>query len=142
MGEEKKGSTSIWWGVVFVLFVGYSLNRCLGCDGHVDEEDFVGTYITTDKAGQTFVLELKGDNTATLTKKGTDDVFYCSWSYWVLSSEAHVDLVFSDNPPMLVFDGGYSDRMYCPKMVDGWLYHDDDARKAKNPKRRLSIKKK
>lgn len=141
MGEAKKDSTSIWWVVAFVLFVGYSLHRCLGCDGHVDDENFVGTYEIVDKAKQTFILTLKEDKSATMTIKGTNQSYYCSWDYWVLSNESYVKISFSDDPPTLVFDGGVAVSMWGPQIRDEWLYFDNSAREAKNPKQRLPIKK-
>lgn len=131
----------LWQVILFIAFVFYGLSNCLGCDDSTKDEEFAGTYEIVDKTKQIYVLTLKEDKTATMVAKGSSKTYYCSWNYYDLYTEPHVEIHFSDDPPALVFDGGVAITMWNPKMQDNWLYFDYDARKAKNPKRRLPIKK-
>lgn len=106
-----------------------------------DDENasITGTYEVKDKIGQTLVLTLKDDKTATVTLEGK--TYYCSWKRSANIGDGEVELRFSDDPPALVFEGGVAETMYYPEILGGWLYYNYTARKAKNPNRRLAIKK-
>lgn len=105
-----------------------------------DDENagITGTYEVTDKIGQTMVITLKDDKTATVTLDG--NTYYCSWNH-ISYGDGEVEMRFSDDPPALVFEGGVAETMYGPEILGGWLYYNYSARKAKNPNRRLAIKK-
>lgn len=139
--EATAKSFKPWEVVLFIAIVVFFLNQCIGCDDSTKDKEFIGTYEIVDKANQTYILTLKEDKTATMMAKGSNKTYYCSWNYFDLYTEPHVQIEFSDDPPALAFGGGVALTMWQPKMQDNWLYFDYDARKAKNPKRRLPIKK-
>lgn len=108
-------------------------------DSDNENAGITGTYEVTDKIGQTMVITLKEDKTATVTLDGK--TYYCSWNRYANIGDGEVEVSFSDDPPALVFEGGVAETMYGPEILGGWLYYDYTARKAKNPNRRLQIKK-
>jgi hypothetical protein len=116
----------------------FSSDNKEGNSTNEEESNIPGTYEVTDEIGQTLIFTLKKDNTATVKIKGEEGTYYCSWEP---NDNNDISLDFSDEPPALMFNGGITETMYCPEISDGWLYYNYDALKAKNPKRRLPIRK-
>ena len=101
-----------------------------------------GTYEATDGIGRTLVLTLKEDKTGTATIKEEGKTYYCSWEHrdWH-HGEVVITFGYSHENPELVFEGGEEHCMDGSQMLDGWLYCDNSATDAKDPTRRLPIKK-
>ena len=106
------------------------------------EETICGTYEITDKVGCTIHLTLNEDETATITGvRGEGVTYYCTWKE-LKNLGLGIRIGFSDGKPYLVYEGGDDTNTYRNiYLKDGWLYKDEDALKAKNPKWRLKATK-
>lgn len=98
---------------------------------------YVGTYTVNDGV-HTWEIILKSDETCTMGLKGSGSVAYGSW--YIPYGEDCADLCFSDEHPVVFFPGG-EERLYGPKIKDGYFYKDYSSSEAKNPNRRLPITK-
>lgn len=99
----------------------------------------IGTYEVTDEIGNTWVIELKEDETATMHQKGDGYLVYGSWDPTNYLDYAP-GLEFFDERPILFFPSG-EESLFLPHIVDGYLYEDGSSAQAKNPRKRLSVKK-
>lgn len=108
------------------------------------EESFLGTYEVTDKVNCTIRITINDDETATVTGvRGENVTYYCSWHDFI-SSGGGIMLKFSDEMPLLVFEGGQDKDNAIWKrffLKDGWLYSEYNNAKSKNPKWRLKATK-
>lgn len=101
--------------------------------------DFVGKYEFTDIVDHTFVLSINDDKTAQLVVKGESNIFYGSIFINTISGEMEI---YFDELPEIVFPSTECGRgrMYVPLSAD-YIYKDGLAIDAKNPQKRLPIKK-
>lgn len=108
-----------------------------------EEEDAkkrgVGTYEFTDEVGHTWVIVLKSDETATCSLKDGSNLCYASWDPTNFLDYAP-GLEFNDESPVVWFPSG-QEKLYLPHIVDGYLYDTGSDAQAKNPRKRLKIKK-
>ena len=107
-----------------------------------DEEsnsDVTGTYQVTDEMGQTLILNLKEDKTATATIKEEGKTYYCTWRDF-RNIDHGIEIYFSDEKPYLVYDNGSSNNSYVA-LDKGWLYEDETKLQAQNPGWRLKATK-
>lgn len=108
------------------------------------EDSFLGVYEVTDKVGCTIRITINDDETATVTGvRGEDITYYCSWQDFI-SSGGGIMLKFSDEMPLLIFEGGQDEDNAVFKrffLKDGWLYSEYNNAKSKNPKWRLKATK-
>ena len=103
------------------------------------KREAVGTYEVTDEIGNTWVIELKEDETATIHQKGDSYLVYGSWDPTNYLDYAP-GLEFFDERPILYFPSG-KESLFLPNIVDGYLYDDGSSAQAKNPRKRLPVKK-
>ena len=96
---------------------------------------FEGTYKFTDKANQTWTLTLNKDKTAQI-KRG-NELHYGSWEE---SSIMYIRFDYED-APMIYFPFGPDRGTMIAISKDGYIYESIDAKEAKNPRKRLPIKK-
>jgi hypothetical protein len=108
------------------------------------EDSFLGVYEVTDKVGCTIRITINDDETATVTGvRGENITYYCSWQDFI-SSGGGIMLKFSDEMPLLIFEGGQDEKNAIFKrffLKDGWLYSEYNNAKSKNPKWRLKATK-
>ena len=106
-------------------------------------QNFIGTYEFTDEINNTWVLKLNSDETATIQLKGSDSPAYGSWSdWWAINNGNHlIHLSFDDQKPKVWFPAGEETCSYLNIINDGYIYFRDDDAKAKNPRKRLTLKK-
>ncbi len=104
-----------------------------------EESKIAGTYTVTDELNDTWVFKLNDDETATVQEKGSDTISYASWD-----DRRYINLgiciSFDEWKPRIVFPNGDIIGSY-PYIRDEYLYADQSAAEAKNPKRRLKITK-
>lgn len=100
---------------------------------------FVGTYEMVDEIGNTWVIKLNSDETATMGLKGGNEVAYASWDL-VNYLDYNPGLKFDDERMSVYFPSGEG-KPFLPCIKDGYFYLDPDATQAKNPRKRLPIKK-
>lgn len=101
----------------------------------------IGTYEVTDKIGQTLVITLKDDETATVTFEG--ETYYCTWvDYSSIQGGIQIAYDSSDKiRPCLVFEGGSDSFVRSGSLKDGWYYASYERAQANNPQWRLPVKK-
>lgn len=104
-----------------------------------DPGQFVGTYEMKDENGNTWVIKLNTDETATMGLKGESKVAYASWDLTNFL-DYNPGLKFDDERALVYFPSGL-EKPYLPKIVDGYFYLDSSAAQAKNPRKRLPITK-
>lgn len=99
---------------------------------------FTGTYQFTDKAGKVWIVNIKDDETATMNIKGNSYMYYAEWD----DSPYGVPLLqFGwDDSPYALFPSGKEGMSYAC-IDDGYIYCSNTAFSAKNPRKRLPIKK-
>lgn len=109
------------------------------------ENSFLGTYKITDKVGCTIHLTLNEDETATITGvRGEGITYYCSWFDSSYGEGKKIHISFSDDKPILVYEGGIENNKYNYEglyLKDGWLYSGNSNAESKNPKWRLKATK-
>lgn len=105
-----------------------------------NEASYVGTYELTDYADNVWEIVLNSDETCTMGVKGHESVAYGSWDL-TNYLDYTPGLEFSDDKPLVVFPSGTTERIFLPHIVDGYFYVNGSAAQAKNPKKRLPIKK-
>ena len=96
---------------------------------------YEGTYKFTDNANQTWTLTLSKDKTAQI-KRG-NELHYGSWEE---SSIMYIRFDY-DDAPMIYFPFGPEQGTLMSISKDGYIYESIDATEAKNPRKRLPIKK-
>ena len=99
---------------------------------------YKGTYKFTDNAGNTWVLTLNDDETAQI-KRG-NELHYGSWYDYENINRMYIDFAY-DDAPVISFPFGQQRGILMAISKDGYIYADMDARNAKNPRKRLPIKK-
>lgn len=99
-------------------------------DGRIE-----GSYELTDALNNKWILTLNNDRTATLDIKGTNSLFYGSWSV----SRSGIWLNFSQCP--IVFPSKAKGFVGHGEINNGYLYRTLSEAKAKNPRQRLPIRK-
>lgn len=99
--------------------------------------DFVGTYKVTDEAGVIWTIVLNADETVTFETEGGSK-YYGSWDIFPYKFPC---MSFGwDEWPYLYFPSGRED-VYHGCIKDGYFYSSNTAASAKNPNKRLPIKK-
>lgn len=101
--------------------------------------EYIGKFEMTDEAGQVFIITVNADETATIELQGGSFKGYGSWNDFPYD---YPDLSFSrDDSPNIYFPSGKEH--YFPGLIlcEGWAYDGSSAFKAKNPNKRLPIKK-
>lgn len=118
-------------------------NTNVGSDNSSSRDEsgtgFVGEYEFVDKVGVVWVLIIKNDNTATFNIKGDGYMYYASWD----DSPYNVPcLKFSswEDSPYINFQSGKETINYAC-VTDEFIYESNSAFCAKNPRKRLPIKK-
>lgn len=99
---------------------------------------YVGTYKFTDKTNKTWVLSLNSDKTAQI--KSGDELHYGSWEEYESLNTMYISFDY-DDAPMIYFPFGSERGMMISMSDDGYIYASVDAKDAKNPRKRLPIKK-
>ncbi len=99
---------------------------------------FEGTYKFTDKANQTWTLILNKDKTAQI-KRG-NELHYGSWTEYASINVMYISFDY-DDAPMIYFPFGSDRGTRMSISKDGYIYEDTSAEEAKNPRKRLPIKK-
>lgn len=102
---------------------------------------FNGTYEITDNAGTVWVLVLNSDETATIQKKNSGVKAYGSWDDFRSIYRADISIVFTDEPPVMLFPSGDTGQSHMSIGKDGYLYRESNDSKAKNPRQRLALRK-
>lgn len=108
---------------------------------------YVGVWKFTDKNNNQWVLTIKGDETAEVRVKGSNECAYASW--YKYKHMKYASFSCSDKGPRIMFPGtelkSYNDYQpgscgfFC---VDGeYIYENSSAADAKNPEMRLPITK-
>lgn len=99
---------------------------------------FTGKYQFTDKAGIVWIINLKDDETATMNVKGDSFMYYAEWD----DSPYGVPLLqFGwDEAPYANFPSG-KEGMHYTCIDDDYIYCSNTAFSAKNPRKRLPVKK-
>lgn len=103
----------------------------------------IGTYEFTDAAGQKWTLKLNSDDTATLESKG--NIYYGSWEIYGVTKLPTTHFEEWDKINMKFPDSDNMDSIYMTiDIANGYIYGGDTGGrtyKAKNPRKRLEIKK-
>lgn len=99
---------------------------------------YEGTYKFTDKANQTWTLTLNKDKTAQI--KSGDVLHYGSWTEYTSTNVMYISFDYED-APMIYFPFGPDRGTMIAISKDGYIYESIDAKKAKNPRKRLPIRK-
>lgn len=99
---------------------------------------YVGTYKFTDESNKTWVLSLNSDKTAQI--KSGDELHYGSWEDHEMINTMYIKFDYDDAPIVYFPLGGERGTMMAISK-DGFIYKDMDAKDAKNPRKRLPIKK-
>jgi hypothetical protein len=102
-----------------------------------NERQSVGTYVFTDCIGKFWELKLDADCSATL--KHNKDVYYASWHNYSKSDSPYFCFDY-EMCPCVMFPSGAKNVWY-PMIIGKYFYYDSIAAKAKNPMKRLEIKK-
>ena len=100
---------------------------------------WVGTYEFTDEAGNTWQIILNSDETALFEPQGGGSKRYGSWDY--LPYYFPCLNISHDESPTIYFPDGPDSWIDYVCITDGYLYASNIAAKAKNPNKRLPIKK-
>ena len=101
------------------------------------KEYFAGTYEVTDAVGDTYTIVLNSDESATFTNS-RGGVRYGSWRDFPYDAPK---LTFSyGETPVIFFSGGESG-LDNAIIADGYIYSSNIEYRAKNPKKRLEIRK-
>lgn len=95
-----------------------------------------GEYEFTDANKKTWILTINPDNTATIRTK---EMAYGSWRC-LKDVDYSPWIIFSEDAPTICFEGG-EQKGYSLQIFDGYIYHTPEAAQAKNPNKRLKIKK-
>lgn len=103
----------------------------------VNESMRVGTYQITDKTNNTWILTIKADKTATIGKKGSNQVAYGSFQFHSPSS-GYIYRFDYDEAPILWFQSGEK-RATQITVKNGYFYSDIDAASANHPHKRLQL---
>ena len=99
---------------------------------------FTGTYQFTDKAGKVWIVNIKDDETATIKVKGESFTYYAEWDDFPYGVPC---LQFGfDDAPYANFPSG-KEAMHYACIDDNYIYESNSAFSAKNPRKRLPIKK-
>lgn len=116
-------------------------------DGNTEADEtsilnFVGQYEFTDIKERTFVLVLNEDETCQLSEKGTDFIYYGSYSDF-RNIDRGIGIWLEDEPEIIFPSSDKSDRVIgmCISPSADFIYLNDGALKAKHPKKRLELKK-
>ncbi|MCC8070222.1 MAG: hypothetical protein LIO90_00275 [Bacteroidales bacterium] len=109
-----------------------------------DPQNWVGTYEFSDDFN-TWEITVNPDETCTIVNKskGGETIGYGSWRHYNLYG-GHYGVSFDDLVPQVWFEGeGDFSRLSRPDITDDlqWIYKDDSSLKAKNPKKRLPLRK-
>lgn len=99
----------------------------------------VGTYEFSDNIN-TWVLVVESDETAYIYNKSKGADVKCYGSWYKYSSMKYAALSFSDKAPVVWFPSGEETVRY-PRINDEWIYYNSSAADAKNPEKRLPLKK-
>ena len=99
---------------------------------------YEGTYKFTDNANQTWTLTLSKDKTAQI-KRG-NELHYGSWTEYPSINVMYISFDY-DDAPMIYFPFGPKEGTRMSISKDGYIYEDTSAEEAKNPRKRLPIKK-
>ena len=97
----------------------------------------VGTYQITDKTNNTWILTIKADETATIGKKGSNQVAYGSLQLHSTSS-GNIYRFDYDEAPILWFPSG-EERATQIAVKNGYFYSSIDAAGANHPHKRLQL---
>lgn len=99
----------------------------------------VGTYEFSDNIN-TWVLIVNNDETAVIynKSKGGNVKGYGSW--YKYSTMKYATFHFHDKAPIVWFPSG-EETMSSPRLTEDWIYYDSSAADAKNPEKRLPVKK-
>lgn len=100
----------------------------------------VGTYQFTDELNHTWVLVANTDETATISTKDGNNLCYGSWHDFRVNDDG-IDFSFTDEVPVVYFPSGSERCMSFNLRDDGYIYRSRSDAKAKNPRKRLPVKK-
>ena len=99
---------------------------------------FTGRYQFTDKSGNVWIVNLKDDETATMNIKGDSFLYYAEWDEFPYGVPC---LKFGfDDAPYANFPSG-RESMYYACITEDYIYNSNSSFSAKNPRKRLPIKK-
>lgn len=118
------------------------LNAALAKLADQNESDAIytkitGTYKFTDALNQQWTLTLNNDNSATLVKGSSESIIYGSWDEYGEKNPVSIDFEAAIAFPNKI-RGLFAGRGY---LKNGYLYPKLDAARAKDPNKRLAIKK-
>ena len=99
---------------------------------------YVGTYKFTDESNKTWVLSLNSDKTAQI--KSGDELHYGAWDEYESLNTMYIRFDY-DDASMIYFPFGENRGTLMAISKDGYIYASVDAKDAKNPRKRLPIKK-
>ena len=99
---------------------------------------FVGIYKFKDEANKTWILSLNSDGTAQI--KSGDELHYGSWKDYAVINSMHIKFDLED-VPLIHFPYGQHRGTLMELSKNGYLYAHPDAKEAKNPRKRLPVKK-
>ncbi len=101
--------------------------------------DVEGTYEFSDNIN-TWVLVVNGDETAYIYNKAKGDGVKAYGSWYKYDSMKYAAFSFSDKAPRVFFPSGEETLRY-PRINNEWIYYNSSAADAKNPEKRLPLKK-
>ena len=101
--------------------------------------ELVGSYIVEDAVNAKWIIKVNEDESATIAKEGSNDIFYMSWDY----HPSHgIGLSFNLGDPIRITFPNMKEGFQLTACIkDGYLYRNSSAIKAKDPKLRLPINK-
>ena len=101
--------------------------------------ELVGSYIVEDAVNAKWIIKVNEDESATIAKEGSNDIFYMSWDY---HRSYGIGLSFNLGDPIrITFPNMEKGFQLTACIKDGYLYRNSSAIKAKDPKLRLPINK-
>lgn len=103
-----------------------------------NSKGFVGTYQFTDEYNTTWTLNLKRDESVTVKAKGQNGEYYGSWDEFPYDVPC-LSFGYKDSP-IVAFPTGDENLDYGI-ITNEYIYASNVAYKAKNPQKRLPIKK-
>lgn len=101
--------------------------------------DVEGTYEFSDNIN-TWVLVVNGDETAYIYNKAKGDGVKAYGSWYKYDHMKYAAFSFSDKAPRVFFPSGEETLRY-PRINNEWIYYNSSAADAKNPEKRLPLKK-
>lgn len=101
--------------------------------------DVEGTYEFSDNIN-TWVLVVNGDETAYIYNKAKGNGVKAYGSWYKYDHMKYAAFSFSDKAPRVFFPSG-DETLRSPRINNEWIYYNSSAADAKNPEKRLPLKK-